>query len=154
MTLSTTLSFSCARIVAQYLVDQELGGYRTNVPRTEPDWVVVVGTNPDKPDSMIAVTDGPVFKDDGRLMSTGTHIVHPGVQIRTRAIDRDTAYQKLTDIRAVLETVKRAEVVIDEKTFRLDNVSLNSHVMFIGNDPGTDRPTFVLNTYVTAKEII
>ncbi len=154
MPSTSILSESCARIVAQFLVDEGVGGFRTNVTRTEPDWLIAVGVNPDEPADMIAVTDGPVWKDDGRLLATGEHIVHPGVQIRARSESRDTAYQKLTVVKELLQSVSREQVMIGEKEFRLDNVSPVSHVMYIGNDPGTDRPTFVFNTYVTAKEII
>lgn len=152
----SVLSEAPCRITAQLLVDNNLCGYATNVDLTEPGWCVFCGGMPDDTeirDSAISVNENPVSWIDGKLMN-GETIVKQSLQVRVRSSDRDDAYRKISAIFNFMESVSRELVTVNEKVFRIDNYSMQSAIVFMGNDMGTRRANFMFNTNITGKEIL
>lgn len=151
----TILSETPTRIVAHYLAQEGLGGFRTNIPQTEPGWLVVCGMFPDDtqgPDNVIGLDDNFLPRMEGKLMS-GETIVKPSIQCRVRSDDRDVAYRRAYDIYSLLSPVHRETVVVNEKTFRIDNCSMTTQIVFMGFDVGGERPQWIFNFNLTAKEL-
>lgn len=147
-----TLSRTPATIVAHLLVSMGVGGFKTNNPSTEPGVLVAINGMPDSPDAVVAVTDSPLFRSDGRLMN-GEYIHFPGIQIRCRNRDQNEAYAQIEVVRGLLQSVVREEVEVDNILFRVDNLSINSPSLFIGYDSDSERPNFTLDVYATIKEL-
>jgi hypothetical protein len=148
----TTLSKSPARIAAQFLVQNSAGGFRTNVERTEPGWLVCCGIIPATPDSIICISPSPAERSQGRLMN-GEYISNPPLQVRVRAAGHDTCYEKASAIFNLIESCRNATVTVDSVGFLIQAFILNSLPIFMGNDEGTDRPNYVFDCFLIAKEL-
>lgn len=137
------MTSSPATVVTAFLVSQ---GYATK-PSLGQAWPCSIGTLPDTPDNHLALADyGGVL--DGRQMS-GTNIKHPLIQVRVRATDYNTAYQKALDIQTLLETVKNTSVMVSEGAATLISATLTSPLMYMGQEEKNRRQHFTINIQVT-----
>ena len=148
------MDHSPAYIIKKYLVGEGL----LVEPGDSGDWPAYVGILPDgKPDEVkndiVACMDTSPVKD-GRIMGTGENILHYGVQILLRSTAYNTGYAKMEALRASLESVNRDTIIISANTYRLENVTLTTGVVVVGQEEGSKRrELFSLNFLVTLKEI-
>ncbi len=143
---------SPADIVAQYLIDQGL----LITPGDSGEWPVYVGSLPDGNDASneaVGCMDTTPVKD-GRIMRTGENIFHWGGQLLVRAIDYNIGWAKTVALMESLEVVKRVTVTIESVNYRLDNITIASGPVALGQEEGTKRrELFSLNFLVTLKEL-
>ena len=140
-----------AYIIAQYLIGE---GFLTT-PGESGDWEVYTGNLPDGDDvenNIVACMDTESVKD-GRVMA-GENIFHYGVQLLLRSTAYNTGYAKMDDLVDALEAVDRDTVTISTSDYRLDNITLTTSIVVIGQEEGSKRrELFSLNFLVTLKEI-
>ena len=140
---------SPAYILAEYII--EVLGDMADPPSTT--WPLYRNSLPDGngvPDNAGAVFDtSPLV--DGRYMSGGVVVEHPGVQLRVRSKDQQTGYAKIEDLVRTLETVTNVTVSTATETFVLQNVSRSSGVVSMGIDEQR-RWHHTANFLLTVKE--
>lgn len=146
-----TLTHSPAEILQRYLIDEAklAADVEVNV------WPCFISTMPDGPrvaDDCICVKDTTGMRN-GRLMD-GPNIYHHGVQIRVRCRNYLDGWAKAKAIESTLSAVARDTVVIDDSTYRLDNISQTSPVLPMGEEQGTKkRQLFSINILMSVKEV-
>jgi hypothetical protein len=150
------MDHSPAYIIAQYLIGQSL----LSDPTGSGSWPVYVGTLPDgnqaQDDAAGCMDTSPV--KDGRIMSNGETIFHPGVQILLRALAYNTGYAKCEALMTALEAVSGAQETINSKTYQIDNVSPSTGIVVLGQEAqevnsSKRRELYSMNFIVTLKEI-
>ena len=145
------MDHSPAYIISKYLIGEGL----LTAPGDSGDWPVYVGILPDgdkTENNIVACVDTSPVKD-GRIMSTGENIFHHGCQLLLRATAYNTGYSKMQALQAALEAVNRDSIAISTSTYRLDNITLTTGVVVIGQEEGSERrELFSLNFLVTLKE--
>lgn len=139
-----------ADIVYQLLIDQTLG----TDPVAEGVWPVFVGFLPDAPDEALCVydTEG---KPDGRLMTNGEQIEHPGIQIRARGKSYPDTYVKLRTIADTLAGLANVEVSLEsDEVYTIQNLSRQGTILALGLDEEGGRRTyhFTLNFLLTLSQ--
>ena len=148
------MDYSPAYIMSKYFIDE---GLLDDPTGSSPDWPVYVGALPDgnltDNDAVGCLDTTPV--KDGRVMEDGDNIFHHGIQLILRSLAYNTGYAKIDELKENLETVNRDTVTVDGDTFRLDNVTLSTGIVTLGQeDEGSKRrELFTLNFLVTLKEI-
>lgn len=138
---------SPADIIYQLLVNLELGS-------VEGEWPISVGLLPDTPDEAICVYDT-AGRPDGRLMSTGERIDHPGIQIRVKGKDYPTVYQKIKTIATTLDRQAAVSIAFsEEEAYIIDNVSRTGDILPVGIEEVDGRRChhFTLNATLTLRE--
>ena len=143
---------SCAEIIAQYLINQELF---TN-PEAPGLWPIYINSMPDgnKVESNCAcVYDTPGTKD-GRLMRR-ENILFYQVQLRIRSKKYNDGWEKATDTQDDLDSVYDEQITIDNYTYVIHNISQLTPITDIGDEKdGTKRrKIFVINFKITVKEL-
>lgn len=91
---------SPAQIIAKILQESGVG---SDVKGE--DWFVYVSSLPHGegvPLRALAVTDT-IGRTDGRVMTTGEVIEHPGIQIRVRGLDYDETHAKIREAQSVMD---------------------------------------------------
>lgn len=143
--------------LVQYWLAATGHGYRptqTGIPATA--YRIYSPFMPDDMDRAIAVANtSPVL--DGSLARTGEVIEHYGIQvkIREKAEGHDAGHVKgLAIQKALTETLKRATVVVDGKTFILQKFTLTAGLTFVGMEENNRRPWWVINGTITTAEVI
>lgn len=112
-------------------------------------WPVYVGQLPDSPDNAAAVYDLAGVAD-GRLMRDGTHVIHPGWQVRVRATDYPTAYNKASAIKTALEGFRNFQVAIVGVSYTIAAITLQGGILSMGMEPDArKRNNFALNGSIT-----
>ncbi len=114
---------SPANIIRELLMDLDSG-----------QWTIFVSFLPGVPDEAICIYDT-AGKIDGRLMSTGETIEHPGIQIRVRGRDYEGTWEKVVSIVKILDSIKRIPVVFsEEEAYIVHSVSRHGAVIPLGID--------------------
>lgn len=155
-----TLSHSPADIVRWLLVDLGLG---TDY-RDRSTWPVYCAHESEKPDNVITVYDT-AGTDDGSVMVGGELQGHYGFQVRVRATDHPTGWDKINTIRATLaEGVPAAgqvgyEVSIDDpasigtKRYIVQNIANISAVNDLGKNVANEKTDlFTVNGVVNVDQ--
>lgn len=142
-----TLQHSPAEILQQYLVDKLVGVQPSDENAV---WPIFVGRLPDQDNVpanciMVSNTD-PNY--DGRLMRNGQVIEHPGIQVRCRAVDYPTGYNKIKAVQVKLDSVRKSEVGIDSATYTVSSVKRFGGILQMGTDE-QGREEFSLNATTT-----
>jgi hypothetical protein len=89
---------------------------------------------PDDPDNLMVVYDT-TGELDGRIMSTGEVVEHPGIQIMVRAKDYPTGYEKCLQICKAFEEVKNLPVAISSmETYVVSSITRRSGIISLGID--------------------
>jgi len=139
---------SPAEIIRQLLLDLDLGG------EVAGSWPVFVSFLPGTPDSALCVYDT-AGKQDGRIMSTGDQVIHPGIQIMVRGFVYPEARAKAESIAAALDAQQRSEVVMEsDASYILHNVSRTGDIIPLGVEQEGDRRRhlFSINAVVTINQ--
>lgn len=147
---SDTYADTPAAILREYLILQGL----VTLPSVAGNWPMYVSSMPDGDnvdDNAGAAYNTTPIKD-GRLMA-GAVIQHYGVQIKIRAVDETTGWNKCSAIAAEFDRVHNASVVHNGTTYLLENISQTTGINSLGTEPGTKRrELFTMNYIVTLKQ--
>lgn len=121
-------------VLVEWLLSQMLVGSVADSSPVWPCYLVSLPEGPGVPTDAVCVYDtNPVL--DGRLMASGEQIVHPGVQVKVRALDYQTGWAKIREISTAMDALRNASVVIDSiETQVLQNASRISGPLSIGTD--------------------
>ncbi|QDP54888.1 MAG: hypothetical protein Unbinned3891contig1000_86 [Prokaryotic dsDNA virus sp.] len=140
---------SPADIIAQHLIDEALG---TDVSASA-SWPVRVGFQPDEPDNAICVFDI-TGREDGRNMSTGYRVEHPGVQVYVRGSSYIAGFDKAEAIALALDAILRTQITIDSTVYLVQNVSRTGPILSVGvtGDEDRKRHQFTINATLTYRE--
>lgn len=114
-------------------------------------WPVSFASMPADGDRFVTVYDTtPV--PDGRLMRTGEAITHPGIQVRVRAPDYQSGYEKASEIRkALTEQLLNSPAMTGLVTAWLVAFKLTADVTPLGQEEKNRRRMFVLNGTLTIR---
>ena len=88
----------------------------------------------------------------GRIQRTGETIFNPGFQVMVRAGKKSEASSKIREIFSMFEGIKRFELSVEERRYRIEGVHVQGTVTFVGLDSQA-RPVFVLNCVTTIHEV-
>jgi hypothetical protein len=150
--MSNSLRHSPADIVRQVLIDVGLGTDPDLVPLQA--WPVYVGSEPTMPDDCITVynTAGVV---DGRSMPDGEILEHRGWQVRVRALDNPTGYQKMDDIRTYMsEVAVQVVTTIASIRYLVFCFAKFGDILDLGKDvPTSKRSLFTLNGLCPIRQL-
>lgn len=128
-----------ADLLAKWLVEAGYGSGTAGV-----EWYVGVGTLPDTPNNVIAVSDGPGISqgDQG-----GQVVERTGLQIRTRSYGYKPGYKKLRTITLALDEVECFGVYSsdDGRTYRMGSFTRGTVVPMGQETEGARRHHFSLN---------
>jgi hypothetical protein len=143
MTDTADLRHSPAEVIGQLLIDLGLG----SDPVLFQAWPVFNTGEPSAPDDCITVydIDGSF---DARIMDDGVIEEHPGWQIRVRATDHKTGWQKLDLIRTTIsENVYAEFTTLDGILYSVHAFTQIGRILPLGTDRQhqTKRRIFTLN---------
>jgi hypothetical protein len=147
------MTHSAAQVVAQVLQNMGLGGSPTGGSLTT-SWPVYYSNEPNEPDNCITVYDT-IGTSSGRSMIDGELWYHYGVQIRIRATDHFTGWQKADSIRtAIAKQIFAMKLPIGVNNYLVPAVSRIGSVLAIGVDnPHTKRKVFTLNAVTAIQQL-
>jgi len=137
-------------IVGQLIIDLGLG----TLPSTPPSvWPVYTSQEPPNPDNCITVFITS-HKDHGKFMKGGQRQNHYGAQVRVRATDHITGWQKINNIAISLdESVANETVGIDANRYVIPAVTIASGPLNIGQEtPESKRVIFTLNVLASIRQ--
>lgn len=125
-------------------------------PPTAADWACYVDYMPDGPEvgdrAVCVYNTTPIL--DGRIMTTGKHIEHPGWQVKVRAPNHPTGFGKIKDILQFFEGVLRLSVTIGSDSYKIQSISRTSGIVPIGRGKDMQqREHFTINGITTIFEI-
>lgn len=134
-------------IIQQLLVDLSLGvlGTYASGSYTGGAWPVFSPGEPAVPDNCITVrtTEG---RTDARSMITGEVYRQHGFQIRIRAKDEPTGWQKAEAVREAIELMYQKVVHLDAKNYLVHCCSGIGSVLQLGKEtPNSARSLFTVN---------
>lgn len=136
-----------ALILSQLLINE---GYGSEGPSSP--WPVFVGFMPEDSDNAVGLYDT-AGTFNGRLMTTGEIIIHPGFQIQSRSVDYSSALEKIQSIALFLDTVFEESVTIDANTYIIQSVSRQGDILNMGmSDPDRMRQYFSMNALATLRK--
>jgi len=142
------LQASPASIIAYYIIN-ELA--EMTDPSDKGDWPIYKSHLPDGDN--IKTNAGAIYDTSGiqdmRSMN-GKVPEHPGIQIRIRSNNHDTAYTKIEDIARALDDVFNALITIGTVDYEIQNVSRTSPIVSLGVDEKR-RFHFVINYILTIR---
>lgn len=157
-----TLTHSPADVVRWLLVRLALGTDYRNAST----WPVYAAAEPPAPDNVITVYDT-AGTDDGSEMIGGELQGHYGFQVRVRALDHPTGWNKINTIRATLAEGVPASgqvgtlVVIDNPStlptchYRVENIARISEVNVLGMNVANEKTRlFTLNGVVNVDQTV
>lgn len=113
-------------------------------------WTMSVGSMPEAPANRVSLSDT-TPKQDGRLM-VGTVIEHPGIQVRVRATKQPVGWLKASSIAAALDNMKNVQVVLEGRTYTIQNASRSGGVIPLGPELETGRLLWTINATLTLRE--
>lgn len=139
-------------IAGQLLVDANLGHWSEDTPADDatswPVWLSVLPFAKGQDNTGVGLF-GPQGLLQGRIMRTGESIVFPGLQVRVQNVNYYKAHDKIGEIyNYFTRTVRRTEVTVRGKQYRVDNVSPSTTIIELGLDKETDLQNFSANFFV------
>ncbi len=141
---------SPAEVLYRVMVDLGLGSGGVG----SEDWPIFIGFMPEAPDEALCVYDT-AGRQDGRIMSNGEQIIHPGIQIRIRGKVYSTTRAKAENIARILSEQKRRLVEPETGVFKtLMNFSQTGDILSLGieaEDPRR-RHHFTINAIATITQ--
>jgi Bacteriophage minor capsid protein len=131
-------------ILRQLIIDLELGS-------EDSAWRTFTAFHPDDPDASICVYDT-AGRPDGRLMSTGERIEHPGFQIALRHRSYLSGWERAILLANTLDQQRRVVVDFpDGDAYMIHNISRMGTVIPLGMeiDSPKRRHSFTINGTLT-----
>ena len=147
---TSKLQASAASIMAYYIIN-ELA--KMTDPSDADDWPFYISHLPDG--ANIETNAGAIYDtvgtQDMRSMN-GNVPEHPGIQIRIRSNNHNTAYVKIEDIANALDEVANDSVEIGDLEYEIQNVNRTSPIISLGVDENR-RFHFTINYIITIREL-
>lgn len=142
------MSHPSSEILIKYLIDEtELFTLSTR-GSTWPIFQNVLPGNKNIQSAGVIFDTGGIL--DGRLMSTGETIDHPGIQVRVRSKDPSSGYNKLKDVCDKFASIHNASVEMADGTeYVINSITRISTILPIGIDPETKLFEFTVNFIVS-----
>lgn len=144
-TTTSVLTDTPASVLAHYITGLSL----MTVPSVTGDWPLYINYLPDTPDELGAIYDTTPIKD-GRAMRGGGVVQHYGVQIVIRAEDPPTGWDKCNILAGQMDTVHKAQTILNGNTYTIHNVSRSGGINYLGEEPGTKRRNVFSVNFLTA----
>lgn len=144
--------YSPARLVAQYLVDNNLVDWppgNTTLPAST--WYGFYASMPELGDSAVCVYDTTPTPDGRYHRGAGDTVEHPGIQIRVRHKLYDPGWAKAFEIQQYLDLIKNTTVTVDSVPHLLEACTQTAGLTFIGQEEKNKRQLFTLNRILTLK---
>jgi len=145
------LQLSPAEVITRYIID-------TLALMTDPDdradWPLYSTSLPDGDN--VKANVGCVFDTTGvsdQRSMNGTWPEHPGIQLRIRARNHKTGYQKIEVVAKALDEVAAASITIGSLEFEIQNVRRTSPIVPLGIEEGKRRVNFTVNFLITIREL-
>lgn len=137
-----------ADIIRRVIIDAGLGADSGET------WPVFTGFLPDEVDAAIAVYDTSGIKD-GRVMTTGEQITHPGVQVRVRGPVYPEVFKKAQDIAAELDNTFGISIDMSADSYRISSISRTGDILPMGVEMEGDRRrfNFTINAVLTITKL-
>jgi hypothetical protein len=137
--------------ILRYALIASSGG---SLPSVNGVWPIYISNEPDLPDNCITIYDT-AGKFQGRIQVTGEMVEYPGIQIRVRGIDHQTARTRALLIENILDTVfRRTLVTIGLNTYMVEAVTRTSQTIDAGKAVSqSKRHLFTLNAVLTLTMI-
>ena len=143
--MSGLLTHSVNDVLRRLLVNNGQG----TLPSAAGSWPIGV-ERPDSPDDCVTITET-TGRRDGRTMSDGEVVEHPGIQIEVRAANHNTGWTKAKALATYCdESICNSVITFESKTYNIINVSRVGSVMSLGREtPESARELFTFNAMVT-----
>lgn len=143
--MSGLLTHSVNEILRRLLINNGQG----TLPTANGSWPIGIERH-DTPDNCVTITET-TGRSDGRTMTDGEVIEHPGVQVEVRSAIRNTGFTKAKALATYCdESIYNSGVTIEGKSYNVINVSRVGVVMSIGREtPESRRELFTFNAVVT-----
>jgi len=125
---------SPASILASYITGQGI----MSSPNTSSDWPLYVSHRPDEPGDIGTIYDTSGIKD-GRDMRTGAIEQHYGLQIVIRSESYEGGWNKINVLLSNLDSIFNTNVVKDDTTYTIHNVSRIGTINPLGYEKNTKR---------------
>lgn len=132
-----------SKIVRALLLQEGVG-----VEGPSEDWTIFYDFLPENPDKAFAVysTSG---MSDGRIMSGGERVEHPGFQVFVRGMDVDEVFEAVGTVSSCLDQVLRATVFLDDVRYRVHSVSRKGAPIPLGVETEGDRRRYCVTINAT-----
>jgi len=129
-------------------------------PAANQPWPVHAAGEPSTPDEVITVYDT-AWQDDGRGMPTGEKYYHYGLQVRVRAADHPTCWNKTSEVLTVMNEVVYANLVDIPATaqygageqYHVDCIAKSTALVLGKNVPTTKLNVCVINGVVSLRPL-
>jgi len=145
---------SPAWLVAHALVDLDLAHWPDAVappPGAYPVWVGALPYYAGASDNAMAVFDT-TGRLDGRYMSTGEVVKHPGIQLRVRHRAYTTGRAVIAALYVALtQNMRRRQVMVDATPYFIHNVTPTSDIITLGRAEDTRLFDFTANFVATVS---
>jgi len=145
----TATQHSPAHILHQAFIDDAVGVD----PSTDADWQAFINALPDDDSfrhNALCVRDTTGILD-GRIQGTGETVEHPGIQIRIRGVDFETARAKAASIATVVDGWIRKAVTVGGTNYTIQAFTRTGAILALGNEEQDRhrRSHFTVNGIVT-----
>lgn len=147
------VNYSPAEVLARVLTTAGLGSSVSDDGEPSGDWPIYATHEPDLPDECITIYDTEGF---GGVRDFITKSVRglSGFQVRVRAADHDTAYDKAFDVYDYLtKTLENQGVSIGSKYYVIPCCEKFGDILDLGKEsPNSQRSVCVFNALITVTE--
>jgi Bacteriophage minor capsid protein len=141
-------NYSAADVFGNLLNAKGLG---KRPPAAGVQWGVSIGHQNSTEECCLSVYDTAAISD-GRIMSTGERIEHPGIQVRIRATNYPQGWAKAWEICKLMDATVREPVTMPDGAVRMDAITRKGRPIPLGFEPGGRLVLFVINATMTLSE--
>jgi Bacteriophage minor capsid protein len=147
------ISDPVSMVVRQLIINKGLGVDQTT--DTTDDWPVYNNYMPDAPgikDNLITLTDTSGIKD-GRIMRSGQTVIHPGIQVKIRAVDFNPGWVLMDAIGTMFDTIANVAVTVNVHNYVIAAISRNGIFSLGRESEGKERSFIGMNILVTLNQV-
>lgn len=140
---------SAADILANYFITKGYGVLSSSVaPASTTAWPIFTGYSPPEGNQNIVIYNT-TPTSNGRLMTNGMPIQHPGIQILTRhEFDRDS-FAKANDLYQALAALRNVSVTVESNSYVISNAAEIRPPIYVGEEIGKNRIIYSVNAVLT-----
>lgn len=146
------MNHSPARILQQYLIDQDIGV----APPSTADWVCYVASMPELGDNALCLYDSSGGRIEGRsrprLHHASKTVEHGNVTVRVRATNYETGRTKADSICDAFDSALRESVTIDGTDYLIQAITRTTSVKHLAVELNNRRQIFEVGFLVTVGE--
>lgn len=145
--MSGRLYHSAADIVRNLLKNEGHG----TLPTEREAWPLNLSVEPDKPDNCITLYDTQ-GRDFGFTTPDRERQVMEGIQIKVRAIDHQTGFNKANALAIAIDQISEEVLTIDGTQYIVHRIRRTSDVLVLGLEkPQSMRQLFTINAVVSLR---